>query len=70
VSVVHLPDLAVRGRWEATVGLNSVWVSADGRTIYALETADRLDVLRSDGSVIAKVALPSSAWGFIVPTIP
>jgi hypothetical protein len=70
VSVVHLPDLAVKGRWEATVGLNSVWVSADGRTIYALETADRLDVLRSDGSVIAKVALPSSAWGFIVPTIP
>jgi hypothetical protein len=70
VSVVHLPDLAVKGRWEPTVGLNSVWVSADGQTIYALETADRLDVLRTDGSLVAKVALPANAWFFIVPTTP
>jgi sugar lactone lactonase YvrE len=70
VSVVHLPDLAVKGRWQPTVGLNSVWASADGQTIYALENADRLNVLRTDGSVIAKVALPANAWGFIVPTTP
>jgi hypothetical protein len=70
VSLVHLPDLAMKGRWQPTVSLNSVWVSADGQTIYLLENSDQLRVLRTDGSVIAKVALPANAWGFIVPTIP
>jgi hypothetical protein len=70
VSLVHLPDLAVKGRWQPTVGLNSVWVSADGRTIYLLGADDQLRVLRTDGSLIAKVALPANASGFIVPTIP
>jgi hypothetical protein len=69
VSLVHLPDLAVKGRW-LNIALNSVWVSADGQTIYLLDSADQLLVLRTDGSVIAKVALPANAWGFIVPTIP
>jgi hypothetical protein len=70
VSLVHLPDLAVKGRWLPTVGLNSVWVSADGRTIYLLGADDQLSVLRTDGSLIAKVALPANASGFIVPTTP
>jgi hypothetical protein len=70
VSLVHLPDLGVRGRWVPDASLSSVWVSADGWTIYLLENGDRLRVLRSDGSQAAKLTLPANTFGFIVPTTP
>lgn len=70
VTLVHLPDLAVKGRWLPDVSLHSVWVSADRRTIYLLENADQLRVLRTDGSQVARLALPANADSFIVPTIP
>jgi hypothetical protein len=70
VSLVHLPDLGVRGRWLPDVSLKSVWVSADGQTVYLLENNDQLRVLRTDGSQVAKLALPANVDTFIVPTIP
>lgn len=70
VTLVHLPELAVRGRWFPDVSIKSVWVSGDGRTIYLLENGDQLRVLRTDGSLVAKLALPAYADVFIVPTIP
>ena len=70
VAIVHLPDLAVKGRWLPDVSFDSVWVSADGATIYALGPGDQLRVLRTDGSEIAKVSLPANTSGFIVPTTP
>ena len=70
VSLVHLPDLGVRGRWIPDASLNSVWVSADGRTIYLLENGDHFRVLRTDGSQVAKLTLPANTFGFIVPTTP
>ena len=70
VSLVHLPDVSVKGRWLPDVTLSSVWVSADGATIYLLGSGDELRVLRTDGSQVAKVRLPANAGGFIVPTIP
>jgi hypothetical protein len=70
MTLVHLPDLAVKGRWLPDVSLDSVWVSADGQTIYLLENGDQLRVLRSDGVQVAKLALPANVDTFIVPTIP
>jgi hypothetical protein len=70
VSLVHLPDLAVKGRWLPDVSFNSVWVSADGLTIYLLGNGDELRVLRADGSQVAQLSLPANTFGFIVPTIP
>ena len=70
MSLVHLPDLAVKGRWLPGASLNSVWASADGRTIYLLENGDHVRVLRSDGSQVVKLTLPANSFGFIVPTIP
>ena len=70
VAIVHLPDLKVRGHWLADVSPNSVWVSADGATIYVLGPSDELRVLRTDGSQIAKLSLPASTDVFIVPTTP
>ena len=69
-TLVHLPDLAVKGQWLPEVSLHSVWVSADGRTIYLLENGDQLRVLRTDGSQVAKLPLPAYTDTFIVPTIP
>ena len=70
VSLVHLPDIAVKSRWLPDVSLKSVWVSADGQTVYLLENNDQLRVLRTDGSQVAKLSLPAYTDGFIVPTIP
>ena len=70
VTLVHLPDVAVKGRWLPEVSLKSVWVSADGQTVYLLENGDQLRVLRTDGSQVAKLALPPNTAGFIVPTTP
>ena len=70
VALVHLPDLAVNGRWLPDVSFNSVWVSADERTLYLLGNGDELRVLRADGSQVAKLSLPANTFGFIVPTIP
>ena len=70
VAIVHLPDMAVKARWLPDVSFDSVWVSADGATVYALGSGDQLRVLRTDGSEMAKVSLPASASGFIVPTTP
>jgi hypothetical protein len=70
VTLVHLPDVAVKGRWLPEVSLKSVWVSADGQTVYLLENADQLRVLRTDGTQVAKIALPPNTGGFIVPTTP
>jgi hypothetical protein len=70
VTLVHLPDVAVKGRWLPEVSLKSVWVSADGQTVYLLENSDQLRVLRTDGTQVAKIALPPNTGGFIVPTTP
>jgi len=71
ISLVHLPDVVVKGRWLPDVAFNSVWVSADGRTVFAQAgTGNVVRVLRTDGSQIATVNLPGSAYGFVVPTIP
>ena len=70
LTIVHLPDLAVKGRWLPDVSFESVWISADGGTIYLLGPGDQLRVLRTDGSQVAKVTPPANSWGFIVPTIP
>ncbi|HEY0492609.1 MAG TPA: hypothetical protein VGD57_03985 [Candidatus Dormibacteraeota bacterium] len=69
LSLVHLPDATVRGRWLADQALDSVLASADGRTVYVLTASGKeLLVLRADGSQLAKVALPANTYGFIVPT--
>ena len=70
VTLVHLPDLPVKGRWLPAASFDSVWVSADGQSIYLLESGDHLRVLRADGSEVAKVALPANVDTFVVPTTP
>jgi DNA-binding beta-propeller fold protein YncE len=70
VSLVHLPDLAVKGRWLPDVSFDSVWVSADGQTIYLLGHDGQLRVLRTDGSLVATLNVPANTFGFIVPTTP
>ena len=71
VSLVHLPDLHIKGRWLPDVALESVWVSADGQTIYLLSHGgDQLRALRADGSQVARLSLPANTYGFVVPSVP
>ena len=71
VSLVQLPDLKVKAKWLDDLALGTVWVSADGEAIYLLpRNGDDLRVLRTDGSQVAKLKLPTNTFGFIVPTIP
>jgi hypothetical protein len=71
VSLVHLPEIGVKGRWLPNVSFSSVWVSADGQTVYVLvQNGTELRVLRTDGSQVATLGLPPNTSGFIVPTTP
>jgi len=71
VSLVHLPDLHIKGRWLPDIALESVWVSADGQTIYLLSHGgDQLRALRTDGSEVARLNLPANTYGFVVPSVP
>jgi hypothetical protein len=71
VSVIHLPDLQRKARWLPNLSFDSVWVSADGQTIYALsQSTNTVRLLHTDGSEYASVMLPPMANGFVVPTIP
>ena len=71
VSLVHLPDLSVKGRWLPEGLFTSVWVSADGQTIYLhTEGGNELRVLRTDGSPVATLSLTADWSDFIAPTVP
>lgn len=71
VSAVHIPDLRVSARWLATTSFDSVWVSADGKTIYVLtQNGSVLRMLHTDGSQFAQLTLPAMADGFVVPSTP
>jgi WD40 repeat protein len=66
VMVLRIPDLEPVAKLAPGLNVGEVWVSGDGRTIYA--TADdgkRLVVMRSDGSGLKSVNLPGPAGGFV-----
>lgn len=66
VMVLHVPDLKPLAKLASGVNAGEVWVSGDGRTLYA--TADngrRLVIMSSDGSGMRSVSLPANANGFV-----
>lgn len=66
VMVLRIPDLKPLARLAAGVKCDEVWISGDGRTLYA--TADdgsKLVVMHEDGSGVHTVSLPARAGGFL-----
>jgi hypothetical protein len=66
VIVLRIPDLAPLARLARGVETDEVWVSGDGRTIYATaDGGDRVLVVGADGDGQRLVNLPAPAIGFI-----
>lgn len=66
IVVLRVPDLAPLAKLAPGVSVEEVWVSGDGKTIYA--TADqgaRVVVMREDGSSVRSVQLPAPNGSFI-----
>lgn len=66
IVVLRIPDLKPLARLTAGVRCDEVWISGDGRTLYA--TADdgsKLVVMHEDGSGVHTVSLPARAGGFL-----
>jgi hypothetical protein len=66
VIVLRIPDLKSLAKLAARFKASEVWISGDGRTIYAIAAAGtKLLVMRSDGSNQRSVNLPNQGGGFI-----
>ena len=66
VLVMRIPDLKVIAKLGHGFNASEVWISGDGKTIYATsEDGKTLLTLSGDGSKEAKVTLPDLAGGFI-----
>jgi hypothetical protein len=63
---VALPSLHVLSRKAVSDGATSIWLSGDGNTIYALNNGGtELSVLQADGTLVAKVPLPTPTYDFL-----
>jgi hypothetical protein len=66
VMVLRVPDLKPVAKLAPGFNANEVWVSGDGRTIYAVSVdGTHLVVMGNDGSHQTSVTLPSPAGGFV-----
>jgi hypothetical protein len=66
VMVLRVPDLKPLAKLAPGLKTGEVWISGDGRTIYATsDDGKRILVVRSDGSGQKSVPLPSLAGGFV-----
>jgi hypothetical protein len=62
LSVRRLPDLRVKTYWRRDAGTDAVWLSGDGRTLYASDH-DRVGVFGGDGRLVADVKPGASILG-------
>jgi hypothetical protein len=66
VMVLRVPDLKALAKLAPGLKTGEVWISGDGRTIYATsDDGKRVVVVASDGSGEKSVPLPSQAGGFV-----
>jgi len=66
VMVLRVPDLKAIAKLAPGLKTGEVWISGDGRTIYATsDDGKRVVVVGSDGSGEKSVPLPSQAGGFV-----
>jgi len=65
IAVLRVPDLKPLARLAEGYTLNEVWVSGDGKTVYATDGGKGLLVMREDGSAPPiVVTLPAQIGGF------
>jgi hypothetical protein len=62
LSVRRLPDLSVKSYWRRDSGMDALWLSGDGGTLYASDH-DRVSVFGGDGRLVAEVKPGASISG-------
>ncbi len=65
ITVLRVPDLKPIAKLAAGIDVNEVWISGDGKTVYATDSARDLYVMPDAGGAPITVKLPSLAGGFI-----
>jgi hypothetical protein len=66
IMVLRIPDLKVIGRLAPGMKAGEIWVSGDGRTLFATtDDGHRLGVIKADGSGTRSISLPLMAGGFL-----
>ncbi|HEY4844220.1 MAG TPA: hypothetical protein VII89_00870 [Candidatus Dormibacteraeota bacterium] len=66
ILALRIPDLKVIGRLAPGLNINEVWISGDGRKLFA--TADdghRLAVINADGGPTRSISLSATPGGFV-----
>ena len=66
IVVLRIPDLKPLTKLAPGTSVNEIWISGDGRTVFAT-SGDRksLVIARDDGSGVKVVPLPAESGGFI-----
>lgn len=64
IVVMRVPDLAVITTLAPGVGSTDLWISGDGRTVYALD-GSRLVIASDDGQYVKRIDLPKPYGSFI-----
>jgi hypothetical protein len=65
ITVLRLPDLKPIAKLASGLNLNEVWISGDGKTVYATDNGKSLYVIPESGGTPIIVTLPDQVGGFI-----
>ena len=65
ITVLRLPDLKPIAKLASGSSLNEVWISGDGKTVYATDNGRGLYVMPESGGTPIIVTLPDQVGGFI-----
>jgi len=65
ITVLRLPDLKPIAKLAPGSNLNEVWISGDGKTVYATDNGKSLYVIPESGGTPIIVTLPDQVGGFI-----
>ena len=66
ITVLRVPDLKPLARLAPGLKVGEVWISGDGRTLYAITNdGGQLVVMHQDGTGLETVSLPARAGGFL-----
>ena len=65
ITVLRLPDLKPIAKLASGLNLNEVWISGDGKTVYATDNGKGLYVIPESGGTPIVVTLPDQVGGFI-----
>ena len=65
VMALRIPDLKPIATLGSGLALSEVWISGDGKTVYATDRGKGLHVMPDDGGPAITVTMPVDVGGFI-----